>query len=550
MTASIYGMSPAHCVPWPSLSPDCLGTQGVQSPGPSSQGPGQLGGSRHGEGGDWGWWSPGAQVPVSLALPSNHPTPGHLLPSVRGQLVAALLQRSSCPGLAGREPRGLQSVWLPRPPGHQLLAPSGWEAGWARADLGRWTPVWAAEMGCLLACAHMRGTGLVGCQAGPLGGWGPSGNLAGASPHAAFLDAIAQVDERSVPPPVQSPFDGILAARRDHGPAPRQCISSRPLAPPASRRRPAGTLWPRLRALAPPPSSGSALPGAPAPLPLSARSTRLAPPPRQRLRPHVPRLVSAVWFGLAFSAPPHVPAPPRAFGPAPRPGPAPTLAAPPPLSATPHALGAPHVPAPPHACGPAPRPAPPPHFRAAPAGALRPGLVRRVRLPARGSDRGCCRRRRTGRSRAGPRPQDQARESGGRPRRRPAACPAPASGPPRRRRDGGRPGPRPRPVPPAAPPLSAWAAPRRAAPGAGPGAPPPRAGECGRARVPEGAGLCGPIVGRVGRAGGTRKRGSGGAGREGVRASRVCGEAVRTGPGVGRVCGLRGCAGRLCGPGG
>nr|XP_023510812.1 uncharacterized protein LOC111776164 [Equus caballus] len=296
----------------------------------------------------------GTGQPGSALQPPNSWTLASFSPRAVGGRPPAKVLLSR---VAGREPRGLQSVWPPRPPGHQLLAPSGWEAGWARADLGRWTPVWAAEMGCLLACAHMRGTGLVGCQAGPLGGRGPSGNLAGTSPHAAFRDAIAQVDERSVPPPVQGPFDGILAERRDHSPAPRQCISSRQLAPPASRRRPAGTLWPRLRALAPPPS-GSALPGAPAPLPLSAPSTRLAPPPRQRLRPHVPRLVSAVWFGLAFSAPPHVPAPPRAPGPAPQSQFRPT--------SRPR----------PHACGPAPalRHAPRPWRapRSGPAPRLRP----------------------------------------------------------------------------------------------------------------------------------------------------------------------------------
>ena len=58
--SDIQHLLDAYCVPWSWLGPDGLGTQGGQSPSPPSQGPGCLGGSRHGAGGQRGWMSPGA----------------------------------------------------------------------------------------------------------------------------------------------------------------------------------------------------------------------------------------------------------------------------------------------------------------------------------------------------------------------------------------------------------------------------------------------------------------------------------------------------------
>lgn len=96
----ICWMPTAYCVPWPCLSPDRLGTQGGCSPRPPFQGPGQLGSSGHGEGGDRGSISPGAQFLISLPLPSKVPNSwtsasfsvlGSSWPSCCG---------SSCPGPA------------------------------------------------------------------------------------------------------------------------------------------------------------------------------------------------------------------------------------------------------------------------------------------------------------------------------------------------------------------------------------------------------------------------------------------------------------------
>lgn len=89
----------------------------------------------------------------SLCL-SNCPTAGHLLPSVSwaagGCPARVFLPRAS-------QLLGLQSLWTPCSPGHELLASRVWEAGWARAepvgaDLGSPKRGDTRKKGCNLAC--------------------------------------------------------------------------------------------------------------------------------------------------------------------------------------------------------------------------------------------------------------------------------------------------------------------------------------------------------------------------------------------------------------
>lgn len=235
-------------------------------------------------------------------------------------LLRVFLSRAS-------QPLDLQSLWAPCPPGHGLLAPRVWEAGWARAgpvgaDLG--SPklvdtIVGSRKGLQHAPSgvHHIGGRSSTWRTGPslLGDYSSSGTLAGASPrrhypglhspegHAQFPNAPSRVPSDSVlaPPPAHGPV--ILAYLTTPTPIP---------APPHVPGRP-GRFWPRLKTQGPPLRPGPA-------------STSEAPLPRWRLHPHA--LSPSRRFGSLLHSRPGS----HTLGPAPRPRP------------LPHALDLDHVP--------------------------------------------------------------------------------------------------------------------------------------------------------------------------------------------------------------